>query len=98
MSDLERLKIEDLNVGDKVCIAYQCSYGWSNFRYSLYREDVVERITPKKTKVVLSKYGDCDRHTHIYKISDETRRRTKVGSKFISILRNLNELQGVSLI
>lgn len=93
MSNLERVKIEDLNVGDVVCIAREVHHNWTIFRHHKYQEGVVERITPKKTKAVVKGYGDCDRYTPIYRPSEETKRLTDIANKFIYLCNSVYRLR-----
>ncbi len=79
---LERLSIEDLKVGDMICIPYTVRGGWTTFRYPSYKETMVKRITPKKTKLVTSENIELDRYSSIYRPNEETRRRTKVAKAF----------------
>lgn len=97
---LERVEIEDLNVGDKVCVAYETRWGWSRFRYPTFIKATVKRITPKKTKMVTDVCGDCDRHTPIYRPNEETTRQTTVAlayKKILDIVYLLNNSNEVSI-
>ena len=52
---LDELKIEqdDLKVGDVVYTSHHPNIGvWVSFRYSKMRKEVIQRITPKRTKIV----------------------------------------------
>ena len=96
LDELEKLKLEDLNVGDEVCVSYETSYGWNRFRYPTFKEGVVTRITPKKTKAVVTLRGggtiDCDRYRGIYKCSDATRKMNELSARYKYISSNIFDL------
>lgn len=79
---LERVYIEDLNVGDVIAIPYSVFKGWSHFRYQRFEEQKVARITPKKTKLVTDKGREIKKDNPIYKPSEETHRQTKVANAY----------------
>ena len=60
MSEHKRIMPEELKVGMAVAYPYEVVCGWgSNFRYRIWREYRVKRITPKRTKVVLECKGSA---------------------------------------
>ena len=66
---LDELKIEqdDLKVGDVVYTSHHPNIGvWVSFRYSKMRKEVIQRITPKRTKIVTD-YGEYTNRDHFYK-------------------------------
>lgn len=94
MSKLERVYIEDLKVGDEVCVSYEVRHGWSPcFRYPLYKKTVVERITPKKTKLVTRDCGECDKHSPLYRPNEETTRQSFIAGAYNFIANSLYKLE-----
>lgn len=76
---LDELKIEqdDLKVGDVVYTSHHPNIGvWVSFRYSKMRKEVIQRITPKRTKIVTD-YGEYTNHDHFYKMTDELKKPLK---------------------
>ena len=91
---LDELKIEqdDLKVGDVVYTSHHPNIGvWVSFRYSKMRKEVIQRITPKRTKIVTD-YGEYTNRDHFYKMTDELQRQQKTSVmillKLINLLRN----------
>lgn len=79
---LERVYIEDLNVGDIIAIPYEVRKDWSHFRYNIFEEQVVARITPKKTKLVTDKGHEIKRGDFIYRPNEETKKQTMVSDAY----------------
>ena len=93
MTEPERLKLEDLEVGMEVCVPFRISVGWScDYRYSKYVKCKVLRVTPKKTKAVLNGGLELDRHSIIYKPCEELERRTKVAQAYSRADTNIYKL------
>lgn len=82
MSNIERVYIEDLNVGDKVCVIQHVSSGWKHFRYPIFLQTEVTRITPKKTKLDTKDYGSCDKKRSLFRPNKETERQSLVAKSF----------------
>lgn len=85
---LERVFIEDLNVGDKILVPFDTRWGWSNFRYPTYKEATVTRITPKKTKVITN-LCECDKHKPLYRPCEELIRQTEVAESYMRIMNTI---------
>lgn len=66
-----RIKIDDLKEGSIVYVAYNQSGVGSFFRYPILRQELIKKITPKKTKIVTD-YTEHDRYNSFYEINDET--------------------------
>lgn len=93
MAELERVYIEDLKVGDEVCVPCEVRHGWIHFfRYPLYKKTVVERITPKKTKLVTRDCGECDKHSRLFKPNEETTRQSIIAGAYNFIANSLFKL------
>ena len=88
---LDELKIEqdDLKVGDVVYTSHHPNIGvWVSFRYSKMRKEVIQRITPKRTKIVTD-YGEYTNRDHFYKMTDELKKPSvMILLKLINLLRN----------
>lgn len=97
---LDELKIEqdDLKVGDVVYTSHHPNIGvWVSFRYSKMRKEVIQRITPKRTKIVTD-YGEYTNRDHFYKMTDELKKQSEIAEaaeniwmillKLINLLRN----------
>ncbi len=65
----EVYRIEDLNVGDEIWISTEINRGFRRLG-TTYKKRKVERITPKKTKLIDSAGVAYDRHTSFYKSLD----------------------------
>lgn len=77
---LDELKIEqdDLKVGDVVYTSHHPNIGvWVSFRYSKMRKEVIQRITPKRTKIVTD-YGEYTNRDHFYKMTDELKKQSEI--------------------
>ena len=97
MNEPKRVYIEDLKVGDEVYVALEVRHGWSpSFRYPIYRKDIVERITPKKTKLFTKDLGECNKYTLLYLPSEETERRSNIARAYKYILVSRDYLNKTS--
>ena len=65
----EVYRIEDLNVGDEIWISTEINRGFRRLG-TMYKKRKVERITPKKTKLIDSAGVTHDRYTAFYKSLD----------------------------
>ena len=93
MSDLKRVSIEELKVGDIICVPFDMRlHGFKDFRYPIYKETVVEKITPKKTKLVVQEWGEISKTVQRYLPNEETTRRTVVAEAYNDICYLINKL------
>lgn len=85
MSGLTKINPNDLKVGDVVGYCVDVSYGWcSKFRYPVVTKKVVLRITPKRTKFVLS--GDIELNireaSELVIFNEEAERQSSIAKTF----------------
>ena len=92
---LDELKIEqdDLKVGDVVYTSHHPNIGvWVSFRYSKMRKEVIQRITPKRTKIVTD-YGEYTNRDHFYKMTDELKLQRQQKTSVMILLKLINLLR-----
>lgn len=91
---LDELKIEqdDLKVGDVVYTSHHPNIGvWVSFRYSKMRKEVIQRITPKRTKIVTD-YGEYTNRDHFYKLTDELKKQSEIAEAAENICDDLAKI------
>ena len=91
---LDELKIEqdDLKVGDVVYTSHHPNIGvWVSFRYSKMRKEVIQRITPKRTKIVTD-YGEYTNRDHFYKMTDELKKQSEIAEAAENICDDLAKI------
>lgn len=89
---LTLLNKDDLKVGDTVGFCRYPTYGWNRqFRYPIVSEKVIERITPKRTKFVLSGGVELDKYEadRLVEVNEEAKRQTEIAKTF-SDLQTIN--------
>lgn len=77
MARLEEVDKSTLKVGDTVGILYS-SLGWTRFRYEKIQLMTIERITPARTKFIMTNGRTFSKDTVFYKNTDEAKRRNFV--------------------
>jgi len=85
MSELTRVDIDTLKVGDKVGYCTYPTFGWrSIFRYPIVSPKTIERITPKRTKFVLSGGVELDvrEAKQLVVLNEEAQRQSSVAKTF----------------
>lgn len=85
MSDLTKINPNDLKVGDVVGFCTSVDYGWCcRFRYPIITKKVVLRITPKRTKFVLS--GDIELNvreaSNLVVFNEEAERQSNIAKTY----------------
>lgn len=88
--DILEVKIKDMVLGQTVCVPMKSH---SKFRYPIYEEVKVIRLTPKKTRVKLSNnisYTQGD--TKFFIPNEETRRQTEIARKYEDIMTVISVL------
>ena len=91
---LDELKIEqdDLKVGDVVYTSHHPNIGvWVSFRYSKMRKEVIQRITPKRTKIVTD-YGEYTNRDHFYRMTDELKKQSEIAEATENICDDLAKI------
>lgn len=85
-----------LKPGDTVGIRVKTQIGWGFFRYPKIIPLTIERITPARTKFVMTNGSEFGRHDHFYPITAETSNQTYVAEcaeKIHTALMTLDRLQ-----
>ena len=85
MGKLTRVNIDTLKVGDKVGYCTYPTFGWGNtFRYPIVSPKIIERITPKRTKFVLSDGVELDVRgaKQLVALNEEAQRQSSVANVF----------------
>lgn len=85
MSELTKVDIDTLKVGDKVGYCIYPTFGWrSIFRYPIVSPKTVERITPKRTKFVLNGGVELDvrEAKQLVVLNEEAQRQSSVAKTF----------------
>jgi hypothetical protein len=85
--NIKSIKIADMQIGQTVCVPIAIRYGWATaFRYCKYREEVVKRITPKKTKVIFeSGLEYTEKEISFYEPCEEIRKMSEIAKAFENI-------------
>lgn len=73
---MKEIKASDLNVGDIVYNQISLHHGFS-YIGSYYRKEVIERITPKRTKIITD-HGEYKQYHAFYEYSDEIEEINKI--------------------
>ena len=95
MEDADNYMIEandDLKVGGVVYTSHHPNIGvWVSFRYSKMRKEVIQRITPKRTKIVTD-YGEYTNRDHFYKMTDELKKQSEIAEAAENICDDLAKI------
>lgn len=92
MSELTKVDIDTLKVGDNVGYCRYPTFGWrSVFRYPIISPKTVERITPKRTKFVLNGGIELDvrEAKQLVVLNEEAQRQSSVAKTFSDLQRIL---------
>lgn len=87
---------DTLNPGDVVGIRVKAQIGWGFFRYPKTIPLTIERITPARTKFVMTNGSEFGRHDNFYPITAETNNQTYIAEcaeKIHKALVTLDRLQ-----
>lgn len=85
MSELTKVDIDTLKVGDRVGYCTYPTFGWrSIFRYPIVSPKTIERITPKRTKFVLNGGIELDvrEAKQLVMLNEEAQRQSSVAKTF----------------
>lgn len=94
MARLEEVDKSTLKVGDTVGVMCTTIINWCYFKYSRIIPKTIARITPARTKFVMTDGTDYKNTKSFYKFDDEARRRNYVIDCAKEIQKCINELQG----
>lgn len=90
MSDLQKVKIEDLKVGDIIFYPRYITYVWGvHFKYPKWYKGVVARITPKKTKMVTENGMEFTDKDSLYLPSEECVRQDTIARKYDKLMHDV---------
>ena len=78
----ERLKIEDLQVGDVVYIERFWESGWTRIG-NTYKKETIKRITPKKTKAVTEEGTELTKDIFFFREFDEDMQKEDLRTRSI---------------
>lgn len=96
-SNLILYDLDNLKVGDTVGIIYEITYSWRRvYRHRLVEKCVIERITPKRTKFVLSgniELSDKEMKTRCVVYNSEAIKENSLAIKFLKCKDNKNKLE-----
>lgn len=96
MSELTKVDIDTLKVGDIVGYCLYPTFGWNNvFRYPIIQSKTVERITPKRTKFVLNGGVELDvrKAKQLVVLDEEAKRQSSVAKTFKKLQHILFEIE-----
>lgn len=89
---MNRLNREDIKVGDIVGVPFPVTIGWTRFRYQKIVPMKVARITPARTKIVMTNGREIDRKEPLYEIDKETKYQTQIAECAENISTKLHQL------
>lgn len=89
---MNRLNREDIKVGDIVGVPFSVTIGWTCFRYQKIVPMKVARITPARTKIVMTNGREINRKEPLYEIDKETKYQTQIAECAGNISTKLYQL------
>jgi hypothetical protein len=89
---MNRLNREDIKVGDIVGVPFSVTIDWTRFRYQKIVPMKVARITPVRTKIVMTNGREIDRKEPLYEIDKETKYQTQIAECAENISTKLYQL------
>lgn len=94
MARLEEIDKSTLKVGDTVGVMCTTIINWCYFKYSRIIPKTIARITPARTKFVMTDGTDYKNTKSFYKFDEEVRRQNYVIDCAKEIQKCINKLQG----
>lgn len=89
---MNRLNREDIKVGDIVGVSFPVTIGWTRFRYQKIVPMTVARITPARTKIVMTNGREIDRKESLYEIDKEVKHQSHIAECAGNISNKLYQL------
>lgn len=89
---MNRLNREDIKVGDIVGVPFPVTIGWTRFRYQKIVPMTVARITPARTKIVMTNGRKIDRKEPLYEIDKEVKHQSHIAECAGNISNKLYQL------
>lgn len=91
----DTLQKDSLKVGDVVGIRKATQLGWSYFRYPRTFAMTIERITPARSKFVMTNGSEYTKKEPFYPITAESTNQTHIANCALKFNRSLNELEAL---
>lgn len=89
MIQLKTINKENLEVGDVVGFPIEVHIGWHNFRYNEIVPDVVKRITPARTKIILESGRIITRSDKLYEYDEVAKEQSLIAKAVRDIYENI---------
>ena len=89
---MNRLNREDIKVGDIVGVPFPVTIGWTRFRYQKIVPMTVARITPARTKIVMTNGREIDKKEPLYEIDKEVKHQSHIAECAGNISNKLYQL------
>lgn len=89
---MNRLNRENIKVGDIVGVPFPVTISWTRFRYQKIVPMTVARITPAKTKIIMTNGREIGRHDPLYEIDEEVKQQTRIAECAGNISNKLYQL------
>lgn len=89
---MNRLNREDIKVGDIVGVPFPVTISWTRFRYQKIVPMTVARITPARTKIVMTNGREIDRKEPLYEIDKEVKHQSHIAECAGNISNKLYQL------
>lgn len=89
----DTLPKDSLKVGDVVGIREPTQIGWSYFRYPMTIPMTIERITPARTKFVMTNGCEYGKNEPFYSITEESTKRNQIARCALKLNKHLAELE-----
>lgn len=89
---MNRLNRENIKVGDIVGVPFPVTIGWTRFRYQKIVPMTVARITPARTKIVMTNGREIDRKEPLYEIDKEAKHLSHIAECAGNISNKLYQL------
>ena len=91
----DTIQKDSLKVGDVVGIRKVTQIGWGYFRYPRTFAMTIERITPARTKFVMTDGSEYSKNEPFYPITAESSNQTYIANCALKFNRGLNELEAL---
>ena len=89
---MNRINRENIKVGDIVGVPSPVVIGWARFRDQKIVPMTIARITPAKTKIIMTNGREIGRHEPLYEIDEEVKQQTRIAECARNISNKLYQL------
>lgn len=86
---------DTLKPGDVVGIRKATQIGWGYFRYPKTIPMTIERITPARTKFVMTNGCEYGKNEPFYPLTEEAKRQTQIANCAVKISKCFSELENL---